>query len=150
MNQKVESILLEIKESFAMALMALRTNKLRSILTLLGIAVGVFSIIGVMTAMGVLLNSIESGMSALGVNTFQIQKYPMFENDDPENMAKYRNRKDITYEQALRLKDNADVASAVGMFCGTFGKIVVSSHGEKTNPNIFLSGRKILGFVFSP
>ena len=147
MNQKVETVLLEIKESFAMALMALRTNKLRSILTLLGIAVGVFSIIGVMTAMGVLLNSIESGMSALGVNTFQIQKYPMFENDDPENMAKYRNRKDITFEQALRLKENADGANAVGMFCGTFGKIIVSSRGEKTNPNIFLSGRDVEGFT---
>jgi len=147
MNRTVEKILLEVKESFLMALGALRINKLRSILTLLGIAVGVFSIIGVMTAMGVLLNSIESGMSALGTNTFQVQKYPMFENDDPEDMAKYRNRRDITYEQALRVKERADLANAVGVFCGDFGKIVSTSHGEKTNPNIFLSGRDIEGFT---
>src|SRR5713101_7101655 len=147
MNQTVETIVLEVKESFIMALSALRTNKLRSILTLLGIAVGVFSIIGVMTAMGVLLNSIETGMSWLGVNTFQVQKYPMFEQDDPENMAKYRNRKDITYDQALRLKDHAEFANAVGVFCSQWGKIVVSSRGDKTNPNISLSGRDIEGFT---
>ncbi len=147
MNQTVETVLLEVKESFAMALTSLRVNKLRSILTLLGIAVGVFSIIGVMTAMGVLLNSIESGMSWLGVNTFQVQKYPMFENDDPESIAKYRNRRDITYEQAMRVKENAEIANAIGMFCGTWGKSIISPNGEKTNPNIYLSGRDIEGFT---
>ncbi|HEV8537575.1 MAG TPA: ABC transporter permease [Bacteroidota bacterium] len=147
MNQTTQTLLLEIKESFVMALVALRTNKLRSILTLLGIAVGVFSIIGVMTAMGVLLNSIESGMSWLGVNTFQVQKYPMFEHDDPEDMAKYRNRKDITYEQALRVKDQTELANAVGVFCFTWGKTIVTEHGEKTNPNVSISGRDVEGFT---
>ena len=74
MNPSLERTLLGVKESLFMALGALKTNKLRSALTLLGIAVGVFSIIGVMTAMGVLLNSIEGGMSWLGANTFQVQK----------------------------------------------------------------------------
>ncbi len=147
MNKSVEVVLLEVKESFFMAITALRTNKLRSILTLLGIAVGVFSIIGVMTGMQVLLNSIESGMSALGVNTFQVQKYPMFSSDDPDRNAKLRNRKDITYDQAMRVKELANLANAVGVFCGDFGKIVVSTHGLKTNPNIYLSGRDIEGFT---
>ena len=147
MSPTIEKIFLEVKESFVMALVAIRTNKLRSILTLLGISVGVFSIIGVMTAMGVLLNSIETGMSWLGVNTFQVQKYPMFEAEDPEDMAKFRNRKDITYEQALRVKERAELANAVGVFCGNFGKIVASPHGEKTNPNVYLSGRDIEGFT---
>ena len=44
--------LASLKESLAMALNAVRANKLRSILTLLGIVVGIFSIISVMTAMG--------------------------------------------------------------------------------------------------
>ena len=47
-------------EIIRIALNALRANKLRSVLTLLGIVVGVFSIIGVMTAVRVLQNSIES------------------------------------------------------------------------------------------
>ncbi|HTK81980.1 MAG TPA: ABC transporter permease [Bacteroidota bacterium] len=147
MNQKVESVLNSVKESIVMALVALRTNKLRSILTLLGVAVGVFSIIGIMTAMSALQNSIESGMSALGVNTVQVQKYPMFETNDPEDMPKYRNRRDITYEQAARVRDNAEMAKAIGIFCATFGKVVKSEHGEKTNPNVSLSGRNVEGFT---
>ncbi|MEI7906443.1 MAG: ABC transporter, partial [Bacteroidota bacterium] len=66
---------MQLQESIGMAMNAIRVNKLRSVLTLLGIGVGVFSIIGVMTAMGVLQNAIESGVSQLGANTFQIQKY---------------------------------------------------------------------------
>ena len=144
MNATIERALLEVKESFFMALVALRTNKLRSLLTLLGIAVGVFSIIGVMTAMGVLLNSIQGEMSWLGVNAFQVQKYPMFESDD---LAKFRNRRDITFEQAQRLKERVPLASAVGVFCAEFGKIIATPTGEKTNPNIFLSGRDVEGFT---
>ncbi|MBI1807686.1 MAG: ABC transporter permease [Ignavibacteria bacterium] len=130
-----------------MALVAIRTNKLRSALTLLGIAVGVFSIIGVMTAMGVLLNSIQGEMSWLGANTFQVQKYPMFESDDPEELPKFRNRRNITYEQAERVKEHTTLASAVGVFCAEFGKVIVSPRGMKTNPDIFLSGRDIEGFT---
>ena len=59
-----------------MALAATRASKLRSVLTILGIVVGIFSIISVMTALGVLRNSIEEGITQLGANTFQIQKYP--------------------------------------------------------------------------
>jgi len=67
-----------LKESVVMALVAIRASKLRSALTLLGIVVGVFSIISVMTAVGVLRKSIEGGLAQLGVNTFQVQQYPIF------------------------------------------------------------------------
>ena len=50
-----------LKESFWMAIDAIRKNKLRSMLTLLGISIGVFSVIGVMTAIRTLESSVESG-----------------------------------------------------------------------------------------
>ena len=49
-----------LKESFLMAIDAIRQNKLRSILTLLGISIGVFSVIGVMTAIRTLESSVQS------------------------------------------------------------------------------------------
>ncbi len=147
MTRTLEIIFLELRESFWMALAALRVNKLRSALTLLGIAVGVFSIIGVMTAMGVLLGSIESGMSALGAHTFQIQRYPMFHSGSPSEQAKLRNRKKLTYAEGERLKGTVTLAAQVGMFCSDFGKVVASRKGEKTNPNVSLSGRDIEGFM---
>jgi putative ABC transport system permease protein len=147
MHHSIEVAFLEFRESLMMALQALRTNKLRSVLTLLGIAVGVFSIIGVMTAMGVLISTIENGMSALGVNTFQIQREPMFQNGDPKEWAKYRNRRKITLEQVIKVKEAASLAKAVGMFAADDSKIVSTPSGMKTNPNITLTGRDIDGFT---
>lgn len=147
MNRSFETLLYEVRESLGMALAALRTNKLRSILTLLGIAVGVFSIIAVMTAMGVLLSSIESGLSQLGANTFQVQRRPIFHSDDPRERAKLRKRKYIKYGQGLLVKENTTLAKAVGLESWQFGKIVATPFGNKTNPNVSLGGEDIEGFT---
>src|SRR4030095_641184 len=63
-------------ETIKMALSSLGVNKLRSSLTMLGITIGVFSVISVMTAIGALQYSIENGISFLGSNIFQFAKYP--------------------------------------------------------------------------
>jgi len=133
------------RESLQMALSAIKTSKLRSLLTLLGIAVGVFSIISVMTAVGVLKNSIEEGMMQLGANTFQIQKFPAF-HTGPDDRRRFRNRKDITYEQAEMVRERATLASAVGIEIWRFGLVFVW-RGEKTNPNISLGGENLDGLV---
>jgi putative ABC transport system permease protein len=85
-------------ETFRLALNALRTNKLRSALTILGVTIGVFSVIGVMTALNVIQSSIESGLSFLGSNIFQFAKYPSINTSDPE--TKYANRRNVTLEEA--------------------------------------------------
>jgi len=89
---------MNVKEIFRMAFGALRANKLRSILTMLGVMIGVFSVIGVMTALSVIQGSIESGLSFLGSNLFQFAKYPVISKNDPEE--KFANRRNITLEQA--------------------------------------------------
>ena len=98
-----------------MALAAIRASKLRSVLTILGIVVGVFSIISVMTAIGVLQNSIENGLTQLGANTFQVQKTSVGFNTTPEERRKMWNRKDITYEQAQVVRERATLAVSVGI-----------------------------------
>ena len=57
-----------------MAVEAIRQNKLRSILTLLGISIGVFSVIGVMSAIRSLEVSIDSQLDIFGTNTFMVRK----------------------------------------------------------------------------
>src|SRR5438046_5070010 len=89
-------------EIIRMALNALKTNKLRSILTMLGVTIGVFSVIGVMTALSVIQVSIENGLSFLGSNLFQFAKYPVISKSDPE--LKYANRHNITLAQANEYK----------------------------------------------
>ena len=95
------------KESFWMAIDAIRKNKLRSSLTLLGISIGVFSVIGVMTAIRTLESSIASGLNVFAANTFVIQKDPEFYIGSGRNARKYRNRKNITIDQCKTLKGRA-------------------------------------------
>jgi putative ABC transport system permease protein len=132
-----------LRESLLMALSAIRTNKLRTGLTMLGIAVGVFSIIAVMTAMGVLRNSIEEGLQQLGASTFQIQKHPVGFNSGHD---RYRNRKDITYEEALQVWQKSTFAEAVGLEVWQFGRIIWWN-GNRTNPNVSLAGENPEGLV---
>ena len=74
-----------------MATDSIRKNKLRSSLTLLGISIGVFSVISVMTAIRTLESSVESGLNVFATNTFVVQKTPEF--NFGEDRKKYRNRK---------------------------------------------------------
>jgi putative ABC transport system permease protein len=122
-----------------MALAAIRSNKLRSILTLLGIVVGVFSIIAVTTAMQVMQNSIESRLNSLGSNVFEITKFPAFHAGGPGWWVKYWNRKDLTYEDVIKLKGLATLANSVGAMIDKGG--MTASHSQQiTNPNVDLLG----------
>ena len=89
-------------EIFRMALTSLKSNKLRSILTMLGVTIGVFSVIGVMTALSVIQSSIEGGLSFLGSNIFQFAKYPVINKGNPEE--KFKNRRSITLQEGVRYK----------------------------------------------
>ncbi len=134
---------MQIQESFKMAVNAIRVNKLRSSLTLLGISVGVFSIIGVMTAMGVLQNAIENGLSDLGTNTFQIQKFPtgFFRGDRNQ----FKNRKDITIDQGEIFSTRMTQAKYIGLE-SWFGIKQVFHNADKTNPNVSMVGESVDGF----
>jgi len=136
----------EIREILSIAFWAVRANKVRSVLTILGIVVGVFSIIAVMTAVRVLQNSIESGLSQLGSHTFQIQKFPIIMGGSHAERAKYRNRKDITYAQALQVAEQMTLAKEVGIE-GWEAFKVVKSATDKTNPSVSLVGETISGFA---
>ena len=68
---------MRFSEIIKMALSSLGANKLRSALTMIGITIGVFSVISVMTAIGALQSSIENGISFLGSNIFQFAKFPV-------------------------------------------------------------------------
>src|SRR3954453_19247730 len=92
-----------MSETARIALIALRTNKLRSFLTMLGVAIGVFSVIGVMTALSVIATSIENGLSFLGSNLFQFAKSPAVNaGGNPE--IKFANRRNITLYEANEYK----------------------------------------------
>ena len=129
-------------EIIKMAAASLGTNKLRSALTMLGITIGVFSVISVMTAIGALQYSIENGISFLGSNIFQFAKYPANMSASGDVQEKFRNRHSITYKQALhyyRLMEG----EAREICLKSFGYEVKGQavyNGVKTTPSLLIAG----------
>jgi putative ABC transport system permease protein len=129
----------EIKESFLMAMNALAAHKLRSALTLLGVLVGVFSIIIVMTTMRALQGKIEGELRQLGAHTFAVQKWPAVYFGGPEGFEKYWRRKSITLAQGRQVQERATMAVNVG-FESTFWNGTAISRFAKTPPEIQMIG----------
>jgi putative ABC transport system permease protein len=129
----------DLTESLRMALESVRAHKLRSTLTLMGVMVGVFSIILVMTAMRALQNKVEGELSGLGANTFQIQRTPALPFGRSESREKYARRKRLTLPEVKRLEERATLASNIGAQEEFYAGEAISRF-DKTPPNINLVG----------
>ncbi|MGA2139134.1 MAG: ABC transporter permease [Verrucomicrobiia bacterium] len=130
----------EAGESFSMAMNALMAHKLRSALTMLGVLIGVFSIVVVMTVMRGLRNKIEADMSELGGQTFAIQRWPADQfGGGPVDWQKYWRRKYVTLAQGRQVQEKATLAASVGIE-GDFWIGQVETRHEKTSPTVQLLG----------
>ena len=121
-----------------MALEAIRDNKLRSMLTLLGITIGVFSVIGVMTAIRTLESSVASGLNVFGTNTFNISKRPTIQFGHGGRW-KYRNRPNITYQLYEDLRDRAILPLHVSAYDSKYG-VTVKYKDKQATKNIEVAG----------
>ena len=123
-------ILLEV---IRLAFSSLLANKLRAILTMIGITIGVCSIIGVMTVIGGLRSGIEKNLNVLGANSFQITKYPALNFSDPR--TRFANRQDITYRQGVRFRELMGDSAECSIQIGRGNRRVF--YGERsTNPSV--------------
>ena len=128
-------------DTVRIALESLRSNALRSALTLLGMVVGVFSVIASVTAVEVIDDYFTDAFSSFGTTTFSIQKYPAI-NFGPMDPA-IRSRKDITYPQFERLKARAELPVAVSAsetFPDWWARVAVSYADRETAPKLQLTG----------
>ncbi|MDH7514285.1 MAG: ABC transporter permease [Bacteroidota bacterium] len=129
---------IDFQQTISMAFAALKSNKLRAFLTLLGVVIGVFSFIGVMTGISVLQDTIVSSFNILGSNTLNVQKYPALRHG-PDARNKYRNRKDITVEQGMYVRGNSRLAKYVCVQ-SSYWPIQLTYRNKKTNPDISVDG----------
>jgi putative ABC transport system permease protein len=117
---------------------SLLANRLRSILVALAVAVGVFSIVSVMTAISALEKTIENGVGFLGANTFQFAKYPTkitVAGDD-----EFQNRPNIDYQTYLmftRLVGNHAAFTCPKVFDRNVQAVFKN---RKTNPDVEICG----------
>ncbi len=126
-----------IWETIVLAFASLKANKLRSALTMLGIAIGIFTVIGVMTAVSGVKSKIQDGLNVLGANSLQVSKFPLVNFSDPRE--RFGNRPDIRYRQAIRFKELMTDTARVSLIVNRGGRRV--QHGqEDTNPNVGFIG----------
>ena len=101
------------RDIFSMAIQAIRANKLRSSLTLVGVILGVASIIAVMTGISVVQGTMEQEMTVLGAQTFQVQKWPSGFTSDEERREAMR-WPAVTIEEAELIRDRVSNVDIVG------------------------------------
>ena len=126
-------------DTFQMALQAIRTNRLRSSLTLVGIVLGVASIIAVMTGISVVQSTMEAEMSILGAQTFQVQKWPNGPTTREERMEAMR-WPPVTLSDAQAIRDHVRSVDIVGAELWELSGMKAEYRGEETNDNVSIVG----------
>ncbi|MEK7315750.1 MAG: ABC transporter permease, partial [Candidatus Eisenbacteria bacterium] len=126
-------------DTLFMSMGAIVGNKLRSILTLVGIVAGVASIIAVMTAISVVQATMEKEMSVLGTQVFQVQKWPAGGFNGAAERRKAMRRPPLTLENAKAIQEQVETVDLVGSEIWEFG-FAAEYKGESTNPNVSIVG----------
>ncbi len=112
-------------ESFSFAFQALRVNKLRTVLSLLGITIGIFAIIAVFTATDALENKIRSDISTLGNNVIYIQKWPWTpEGGNEYPWWKYMNRPEPSLREMVEVRRRVSTSNSVAYAADIGGQII--------------------------
>lgn len=130
----MEPLLFELKEGLLIAWRAIKANKIRATLTMLGIFIGVTAVVLMSTAIKGIDNSFQRGISALGSDVLYISKFPWFSN---EEWWRIRNRKNITMDDFYKFKDMAKLPEAVAPVTNSRQTI---KYGERKVEGIFLNG----------
>lgn len=126
-------------ENLKIALQSIRSNLLRTILTVLIIAVGITALVGILTAIDSIKNSITKEFTFMGANTFTISSRGMRVQVGNQ---KYRtkNYSYISYYQAKEFKEKYDFPAAVSISTYATGTATVKFESEKSNPNVQVQG----------
>ncbi|MBU1298616.1 MAG: ABC transporter permease [Bacteroidetes bacterium] len=124
----------EITEGLGIAFNAIRANKMRSVLTTLGIVIGIVSVTLMATAIEGVDRKFEESASAFGADVLYIQKFPWVGHGD---WWTYRNRKDITVDIADDIERQATLVEAVAPSVVT---VRPAQFGDRVVTNAFLTG----------
>src|SRR3954452_9530439 len=108
-------------ESFRVAVGSLRSNKLRTALTLVGIIVGVTAVIAVVTIIKGLDQTVAQTFSSQGSTVFTISKNPQIITSR-EDFIKSIRRKDVTHEDA----------EAIARLCTSFWRVGIAANAIET------------------
>ena len=126
-------------ENIKIALGNVRSNLLRTVITLLIIALGITALVGILTAIDTMIYSMNDNFSNMEANSFRIM---------PKRDGVHGNRRGkkakmaevISFKQAMDFKDKYEFPSRTSVYCWGTGVATVKYGQEKTNPNVRIYG----------
>ena len=129
---------MNLKQNIAEGINSIKANILRTILTGLIIAIGITSLVGMLTAVDGIRSEIDSSLSSLGANSFDVNS--RFSGRRNMNGRRERSYEPIKYNQALRFKELYDYPSTTTIYTRASGSAEIKYENKKTNPNISITG----------
>ncbi len=126
-------------ENLRVSLRAIRSNRVRAILTMAIIAFGIMALVGILTAIDAIKGTLTSQFSMMGANTFSITSRGMtivMGNSE----TRIRNHAHISYREAMEFKERYLESAHVSISVVASGMATVSYRTEETNPIIQLTG----------
>jgi len=129
-------ILTELKEGLAIAFRAIRANKLRSVLTTLGIVIGIVSVTLMATGIEGIDRAFNKSAAAFGTDVMYVEKWPWISMDD---WATMRNRPDMKIQYAAAIERQVPLIDAVAPVMTSFSRRRVS-YGDRSTENVLITG----------
>ena len=128
------------KENIKIAFGSIKSQLLRTILTVLIIAIGIMALVGILSLIGALENTISSNFSSMGSNTFNFQRYE-FTAQRQSSRERQKINPIINYRNVKDFEDNYDFpfTKVAVSFYGTFGA-EVKYENKKTDPEVTVIG----------
>ncbi len=114
---------MELKEGLMLAVQSLWANKMRTVLTLLGVVIGVASVIAVVTLVNGANMFVIQKFSSYGADVFTVTRAPSF-TTNPADYVKYAKRKNILYSDYLYVQENCRHCLGMGAQQASTGKLV--------------------------
>src|SRR3972149_6010032 len=124
----------EFREGLFIAFNAIRANKMRSVLTALGIIIGIVSVTLMATAIAGLNLAFNKSIAAIGADVLYVQKWPWGGGED---WWRIRNRRDIQIQHAKAIERQAELTRAVSPVTGTMRLV---KYGRKLVENVVVLG----------
>jgi putative ABC transport system permease protein len=125
-------------ENIKEGLRSVQANLLRSVLTSLIVAIGITSLVGILTAIDGIEHSVNESLSSLGVNTFDIRS-KQNRNSNRQGMTE-KVFAQIKMSETFRFIEQFNVPSTISLSADITQIAEVKHLSKKTNPNVFVRG----------
>ena len=128
-----------VVENIMIAFQSIRGNLLRSVLTILIIAVGISALVGILTAIDSIKNAITADFTRLGANTFSLQSRGM-RIQIGNQRYRSKNYSYISYFQAKDFREQYHFPATVSISVMATNAATVKFESKKSNPNVIVRG----------